>query len=248
MALQSSTPKTRYWEKTSLPVISGLVPGNYSLPTITIDEYGRITNASAGAMGAGTIGVESLGAPVVGSPFATLNFISPSVSLTDAGGGVVDITVNTAINALDEGVAVGVGGFTAINFVGPTVTATDAGGGQLTVTSTAQLVSNTKRYVKATAGVAASQTIGAPIDPTGVISRVVVTITSAYSVGATLQIEDGAGTVLMPQALIGSQTVGTFVYNLPVSVIPTINTQMILTVGGAPVTGACAVIVEYDLP
>lgn len=248
MPLQSITPKARYWEKTSLPIISGLVPGNYTLPTITVDEYGRITSASAGAMGAGTIGVESLGTPVNGSPFATLNFASTGVSLNDAGGGVVDITVNTAINALDEGVSVGIGGFTAINFIGPTITATDGGGGQLNVTSSTPLISNTKRYVKTTAGVAASQTIGTPIDSTGVISRVVITITAAYSIGATLQVEDGAGNILMPQSLIGAQTLGTYVYTLPVSNIPTINTQMMLVVGGSPITGACVVIVEYDLP
>lgn len=248
MPLQSTTPKTRYWEKTSLPVISGLIPGSYALPTITIDEFGRITNASAGAGGVSTIGIERLGIPVAGTPFNTLNFNSINTTLTDAGSGVVDITIASMVDALDEGVVVGGGGFTSINFVGTTITATDGGGGQLNVTAASSPITNSKRFVKATAGVSASQTIGVPIDATSVISRVVVTVVSAYSIGATLQIEDAGGTVLMNLSLIDAQTIGTFAYTLPVSTSPTVNTQMVLVVGGAPATGACAVIVEYDLP
>ena len=65
--------------------------------------------------------------------FTALNFVGGTVTATNAGGGVCNVTV-TPTSFREEGVAVTGGPHTALNFIGSTVTAADGGGGVCNVT------------------------------------------------------------------------------------------------------------------
>ncbi len=67
--------------------------------------------------------------------FTALNFVGGTVTATNAGGGVCNVTV-TPTSFREEGVAVTGGPHTALNFIGSTVTAADGGGGVCNVTVT----------------------------------------------------------------------------------------------------------------
>ncbi len=92
MPLISNTPKGRFWESHSLPVITTLTPGTYTNAQFTVDEYGRITTVSAGS--GNTLDVQDEGAPVFPGSFSTFNFIGPGVAATNGGGGVLDIQID----------------------------------------------------------------------------------------------------------------------------------------------------------
>lgn len=248
MPLQSSEPKGLHWERVSLPIISTLTPGTYTVPQITVDEYGRITNAFSGA-GAAAIGGQDGGVPVTGGPFNTINFIGSNVTATDGGSGTLDVSVSNAgsIVGLDEGVVIPGGPFTSVNFLGVTVAATDGGGGQLDVTVFPNNPDNVQ-WVKASAGTVAFQNIGAPIDPTGIVRTVTVTVTGAYDPGTTLEVRDGLGNILMPSALINPLLAGIYSLEIPENLVAIIDPQVQLVVGNAPVTGACVVEVIYQVP
>lgn len=69
---------------------SGVVPGVYTSPEVTVDEFGHITDIIDGV--GGGIELEEAGVPVTGGPFTTLNFNS-GATVVDATGGVADIDI-----------------------------------------------------------------------------------------------------------------------------------------------------------
>ena len=81
----------------------------------------------------GSIVVEDEGTPVVGAPHTGLNFVGGGVAATNAGGGLVAVTV-PGVTIEDEGTPLAGAPHTVVNFVGAGVTATNAGGGVATVT------------------------------------------------------------------------------------------------------------------
>jgi len=46
----AQTPKSEFWSEVALPPVAGLVPGIYTLPTITISDKGLITDISSGGV------------------------------------------------------------------------------------------------------------------------------------------------------------------------------------------------------
>lgn len=246
MPLESTEPKGRHWENIALPVIGTLTPGVYTNPQITVDEFGRIVVASSGAGGTG-IGAQDSSTPVAGGPFNVLNFAGTNTNAVAGAPGVLDITVTSAgsITALDEGVAVPGGPFTSINLIGPDVVATDAGSGQLDVTVFTGGGARVQ-FVKAGIGIGASQNIGVPITPTGIIREVAVSILVPYTAGGTLEVRDGAGNVLMAAGLINAQVVGTYIFQTPQNLTAIADPQIVAIVSGAPAAGNAVVDVLYE--
>lgn len=251
MPLVSNSPKGKHWERNSLPIISTITPGSYTTADITVDEYGRVVGVNNGTGSSALAGVNarSSGTVIAGGPFNDLNFNGSNISATNAGSGQLDITISAiaGVTAMSNGVLVPNGPFSSMNFIGTTVSATDGGSGQLNVTVNAA-VQNYVGYVTDGITTVASQTIGSPIPAAAMVIKVVVTIDVAYSVGATIEIKDGAGTVMMPSNMINPQVTGTYIYELPVTALPEANQQMYAIIGGSPSSGNGLVNIYYNNP
>jgi len=106
---------------------------------------GLYWSTSSGGVGTGTIRVEEEGTPIAaGSPlptYHTLNFIGDSITATNAGGSVANITVtdSTGVIVAEEGSDIGGSPsplFTRLDFLGSAITVTDGGSGTATITVT----------------------------------------------------------------------------------------------------------------
>jgi hypothetical protein len=94
-------------------------------------SHERPLHASSGIPG--SIIVQDEGTPVAGAPHTGLDFVGDGVLATDAGGGLVAVTI-PGLTVEDEGTPVSGAPHDTLNFVGDGVTVTDAGGGVATVT------------------------------------------------------------------------------------------------------------------
>jgi|SRR6056297_1044435 len=100
------------------------------VPVIEIDEFGRVTAVTLATVAA-TVAVQDAGAAF--GNFTTFNF-ETGATLTDSGGGVLQIDISTGssgVDVEDEGVSVTTGS-TTLNFTGG-VAVTDAGSGQTNI-------------------------------------------------------------------------------------------------------------------
>lgn len=246
MPLASNEPKGRHWENVALPIIGTLTPGTYNNPQITVDEYGRILLASSGAGGSG-FGAQDSGTPVIGGPFNTLNFAGSNTNAVLGAPGTLDITVTSAgsVIALDEGVPIVGGPFSSINLVGPDIVGTDAGGGQLDLTVFTGGGAR-HQFVKEFGGIAATQDIGFPINPLGVVREVTVSIIVPYTAGVTVEVTDGAGNVLLASSSINAQLLGSYTLVTPENTTAIVDPQIRFVVSGAPTAGNAVVEVIYQ--
>lgn len=92
---------------------------------------------SSGGAG-GTTTFQDEGSPVAGSPHDTVNFVGAGVTATNAGGGVLTVTVPAGtMTVQDEGSPIAGAPHDTLNFTGTGVTVSNAGGGVATINVTA---------------------------------------------------------------------------------------------------------------
>lgn len=83
-----------------------LVPGTYSLASVTVDEYGRVTSAANGAVSGGVDSLDSLEGAltlVAGNDITITNNGSDEITIASTAGGGGSVTSITAGTGLDGG-------------------------------------------------------------------------------------------------------------------------------------------------
>ncbi len=250
MALLGLTPKNRFWERISLPVVGSLTPGPYTNPSMTVDEFGRVTTISSNPLTA-SMNMFDEGGIVGGGPFSRINFAGAGVIATNGGGGQLLVTISggsAGIGIEKNAVAVPGGPHTILNFQSTIVTLTDQGGGRVLIT-VSEPATNVK-YRMASVALFATTNIGAPLESNATIRRITVSINTAYSPGAAIRIEDGGGNIVMASDKINPQLTG--VYEVELANLSTQvgvgNEQFTAVVTGAPVAGVAVVTIWYLLP
>lgn len=87
--------------------------------------------------------------------------------------------------------------------------------------------------------------VGQPVSATRRWKKLVVTVTSAFSVGATLELRDNTGAVLIPAAQINAQVPNSYVFETYGNSTPVgAGTQLVIVITGAPAAGAGYVYAE----
>jgi hypothetical protein len=106
-------------------------------------------------------------------------------------------------------------------------------------------INNGKRTVQITTTTPSN--IGLAVPSGSIIEKVLVHVTTAYSVGATIIVGD-AGTTnsIMASIEVDATTVGIYQTH-PMTEFASL-TQLIATIGGSPATGAARVVVSYFVP
>jgi hypothetical protein len=211
--------KDDYWLEVALNP-TGVAAGTYLTPQITIDKWGRITNAATGSVSS---------VPAVSTTAQLPSIASPSSGdlavVLDDGSGNEEMYVWNDANA-------------------------DVG----SPLNRWKLLSNTgkqttrKDYRQAVIDITTPQNIGTVIPDTGIIKRVSVTITTPYSGGATIEVQNGAAFVLMPFSSINPQLAGTYNEDLSGNVddMVTLGSGQVTTiVGGVPGAGAGVVYIDW---
>lgn len=250
MPLISNTNKGKFWERISLPVVGSITPGAYTNPSMSVDEYGRIISISSNPLTASMVMYDE-GFIVSGSPFNSINFVGSGVVASNGGSGVLTVTISggtPGVSVESNSSPVTGGPHSTLNFVGPFVVTTDSGSGRAQIS--VNNPTNIQRYRTATIGTSANNNLGASIESTGIVRRIVVAVTTAYSGGATIQVENGTGGVLMAAAYCNPQLIGSYEVELPQQTtgIGVGNEQIKVIIGGSPSLGAAVVTVNYLLP
>ncbi len=211
--------KDAFWKNIALQP-SGVAAGTYNIPQLTIDENGIITAASGGTVS--TI-------PSVSTTAQLPTLIAPSngdlAVVLDDGFGNEELYVWNSANP-DLG--------SPLN--------------RWKRIATTASQSTRKDYRQAVLDFSSMQNIGTVIPDGGVIKRVAVTITTPYTIGATVEVQNGVSFVLMPFSSINPQLAGTYIEDLSgnVDTMLTIGSGQIMTiVGGVPAAGAGVVYVDW---
>ena len=211
--------KTDFWRTVSFDP-TGVVAGTYNIPQLTIAEDGRITSASGG-----TVSTVSTVSTIADLPSVVAPSNGDLAAVMDDGAGNEQLYIWNDANA-------------------------DLGNPLLKwrlIGTTLSMVTR-KDYRQSTIDITALQDIDSVIPNTGVIKRISVEITTPYSVGATIEIQDAGAFVYMPFSSINPQLAGTYVEDLSGN-IDSMGTngsdQVRAIVGGAPAAGDGVVYVEW---
>jgi len=103
-------------------------------------------------------------------------------------------------------------------------------------------------YRQAVIDITAIQNIGTVVPDTGIIKRIAVTVTTPYSVGASIEIQNAASFVLMPFSNINPLLAATYTEDLSGNVdnmLALASGQLTAIVGGAPAFGAGVVYIDW---
>jgi hypothetical protein len=100
-------------------------------------------------------------------------------------------------------------------------------------------------YRQQVLGTGASQNVGAVVPADAKVQRVKLTITTPYSVGGNIAINDGTNTY-MSNSEIDAQIAGTYISDM-LTTTAVASTQLLATITGAPGAGAAVVHVDYTI-
>jgi len=216
------TPKNDFWQHQVL-TDTGVAAGTYGPAEITVGLDGRITNAANSSVS--TISTVSL----VGNLPTIIGPVNGSLAVVlDDGFGNEEMYVWNSSN-VDSGAPLN----------------------KWRLISTTDAQSLRKDYRQSVLDTTAIQNISSVIPDTGIIKRVSVEITTPYSVGATIEIQDTAAFVYMSFSVINPQLAGIYSEDLSGNLADMITNgtgQLRAVVGGAPGAGAGVVYAEWVSP
>jgi hypothetical protein len=216
------TPKNDFWQHQVL-TDTGVAAGTYSPAQITVGPDGRITNASNSSVS--TVSTVSL----VGQLSTIIGPVNGSLAIVlDDGFGNEEMYVWNGSN-VDSGAPLN---------KWRRIATTDA-------------QSLRKDYRQSSIDATAIQNISSVIPDIGIIKRISVDITTPYSGGATIEIQDGTSFVYMSFSVINPQLAGTYSEDLSGNLADMITNgdgQLRAVIGGAPGAGAGVVYVDWVSP
>ena len=216
------TPKNDFWQDTVLTP-TGVAAGTYGPAEITVGLDGRITNAANSSVS--TISTVSL----VGNLPTIIGPVNGSLAVVlDDGFGNEEMYVWNGSN-VDSGAPLN----------------------KWRLIGTTDAQSLRVDFRQSAIDTTAIQNIAAVIPDTGIIKRVSVEITTPYSGGATIEIQDTAAFVYMSFSVINPQLAGIYSEDLAGNLADMITNgtgQLRAVIGGAPGAGAGVVYVDWVSP
>ncbi len=217
------TPKNDFWQEVVL-TDTGVAPGTYGPAEITVGADGRITNATNATV----------------ATVSTVSLVGNLPTIIGPVNGDLAIVLDDGVG--NEEMYVWNGSYA------------DLGGplNRWRRIATTDSQSLRQDYRQIAIDTTANQTVGAIIPDTGFIKRVAVEITTPYSGGTSIEIQDNAANVYMPFSIINPTLAGIYTIDLSGNLSDIATTagaggqgQMRAIIGGAPGVGAGAVYIDW---